>query len=410
MSKEILFGSESRNKLKAGIDKLADAVKVTYGSKGRTVIISREYGEPHITKDGVTVARSVESSDSIENTGVELMKSIASKTAEIAGDGTTTATVLAQAIISNGFKLIAAGANPVELKKGIDKGVEKVISYLKDKSETVTDEKLIQIATVSSNGDSEIGQLIGNAYAKIGKDGIIDVQDSPNYETFITVVEGLNFDRGFISPYFKNSMEKDICVFENAYILFVDRRISMFEDITPLLEKIVDSKRPLLIVSEDLTDNALNALVVNRMRSGLPVCAVKSPGFGDRRRELLEDMAIITGGKVFSENEDLKLAEIDDLGYAKKILIDRNSTTIIGGNGDSNLIDERVLNVRNKISDTVSEYDKEKLEERLAKLTGGVAVLNVGAPSEVELKEKKDRIDDAVRATKGAIQEGISVG
>lgn len=411
MNKEILFGEASRIKMKKGIDTLADAVKVTFGAKGRTVIIGNPYGEPHITKDGATVAKAISSEDLSEELGISMIKGVAEKTAEIAGDGTTTATILTQSIVNQGFKLISAGANPVDLKKGIDKATIAVVEKLKSMTIETNEAKLEQIATVSANGDTELGRIIGQTYAKLGKDGVIDFDDSPNFDTYAEVVEGMNFDKGFISPYFRNNSDKNICEFENPLILLVEGRITMFDDILGIIEKaVVDAKKPLLIIAEDVTDNALNTLIINRLKSAIPVAAVKAPGFGDRRRDILEDIAILTGAKVISVFDKLKDAGTDVLGKAKKVIIDKNSTSIIKGAGKTETVKERIELIRKRLAEETSVYDKEKLEERLAKMSGGIAVLYVGAPTDAELKEKKDRVEDAIRATKGAIQEGVIAG
>ena len=414
MAKEILFNIDARDQLKKGIDTLANAVKVTLGPKGRNVIIEKKFGAPHITKDGVTVAKEVELADAYQNTGAQLVKEVASKTGDDAGDGTTTATVLAQAIVAEGLKNVTAGASPMDIKRGIDKAVSKVVESIKVQSETVGDnyEKIEQVATVSSNNDPIIGKLIADAMRKVSKDGVITIEEAKGTDTTIGVVEGMQFDRGYLSAYFVTNTEKMECVMENPYILIYDKKISNLKDFLPILEPAVQTGRPLLVIAEDVDSEALTTLVVNRLRSQLKICAVKAPGFGDRRKEMLEDIAILTGGVVISEEKGLKLeqATIEMLGSAEKVTITKDNTTIVNGAGDKQNIKERCEQIKNQIAATKSDYDKEKLQERLAKLSGGVAVLYVGAASEVEMKEKKDRVDDALRATRAAIEEGIVPG
>lgn len=414
MAKEIKFDIEARDLLKKGVDELADAVKVTLGPKGRNVIISKKFGAPHITKDGVTVAKEIELEDEFENMGAQMVKEVASKTGDKAGDGTTTATVLAQSIISVGLKNVAAGANPMDLKRGIDKAVAKVVDAIKDQAQEVGDDikKIEQVATVSANNDKEIGELIANAMSKVKKEGVITVEEAKGTDTTVEVVEGMQFDRGYLSPYFVTDTEKMEAVLEKPYVLIHDKKISSLKDILPLLETIVQGSRPLLIIAEDVDSEALTALVVNRLRANLRVCAVKAPGFGDRRKEMLQDIAILTGGTVISEERGLKLetATIDLLGTADTITVNKDNTTIVNGGGDKAAIAARVAQIRSQIETTTSQYDKEKLQERLAKLAGGVAVLYIGAPSEVEMKEKKDRVDDALSATRAAVEEGIVPG
>ena len=414
MAKEILFNIDARDQLKKGIDTLANAVKVTLGPKGRNVIIEKKFGAPHITKDGVTVAKEVELADAYQNTGAQLVKEVASKTGDDAGDGTTTATVLAQAIVAEGLKNVTAGASPMDIKRGIDKAVAKVVESIKNQAETVGDnyEKIEQVATVSSNNDPVIGKLIADAMRKVSKDGVFTIEEAKGTDTTIGVVEGMQFDRGYLSAYFVTNTEKMECVMENPYILIYDKKISNLKDFLPILEPAVQTGRPLLVIAEDVDSEALTTLVVNRLRSQLKICAVKAPGFGDRRKEMLEDIAILTGGVVISEEKGLKLeqATIEMLGSAEKVTITKDNTTIVNGAGDKQNIHERCEQIKAQIATTKSDYDKEKLQERLAKLSGGVAVLYVGAASEVEMKEKKDRVDDALRATRAAIEEGIVPG
>ena len=414
MAKEILFNIDARDQLKKGIDTLANAVKVTLGPKGRNVIIEKKFGAPHITKDGVTVAKEVELADAYQNTGAQLVKEVASKTGDDAGDGTTTATVLAQAIVNEGLKNVAAGAAPMDLKRGIDKAVAKVVESIKNQAEMVGDnyDKIEQVGTVSANNDPQIGKLIADAMRKVSKDGVITIEEAKGTDTTIGVVEGMQFDRGYLSAYFVTNTEKMECVMENPYILIYDKKISNLKDFLPILEPAVQTGRPLLVIAEDVDSEALTTLVVNRLRSQLKICAVKAPGFGDRRKEMLEDIAVLTGGVVISEEKGLKLeqATIEMLGSAEKVTITKDNTTIVNGNGDKENIHERCEQIKNQIAATKSDYDREKLQERLAKLSGGVAVLYVGAASEVEMKEKKDRVDDALRATRAAIEEGIVPG
>lgn len=414
MAKEIKFNVEARDLLKAGVDKLANAVKVTLGPKGRNVIINRPFGAPHVTKDGVTVAKEIEFKDQYENLGAQLVKEVASKTNDDAGDGTTTATVLAQAIIAEGLKNVTAGANPMDIKRGIDKAVAKVVEVLRAEAQEVGDNntKIEQVATISANNDNEIGKLIADAMDRVKKEGVITVEEAKGTETTVDVVEGMQFDRGYISPYFITDSEKMQTVMENPYILLCDKKISTMKDIMPVLEPVVKEGGSLLIIAEDLEGEALATLVVNRLRAQLKVAAVKAPGFGDRRKEMLEDIAILTGGTVISEDKGMKLesATVQFLGRAEKVTIDKENTTIVNGVGAKEAIDARVAQIRAGIEATTSDYDKEKLQERLAKLAGGVAVLYVGAASEVEMKEKKDRVEDALSATRAAIEEGIVPG
>ena len=414
MAKEILFNIDARDQLKKGIDTLANAVKVTLGPKGRNVIIEKKFGAPHITKDGVTVAKEVELADAYQNTGAQLVKEVASKTGDDAGDGTTTATVLAQAIVNEGLKNVAAGAAPMDIKRGIDKAVAKVVESIKSQAEMVGDnyDKIEQVGTVSANNDPLIGKLIADAMRKVSKDGVITIEEAKGTDTTIGVVEGMQFDRGYLSAYFVTNTEKMECVMENPYILIYDKKISNLKDFLPILEPAVQTGRPLLVIAEDVDSEALTTLVVNRLRSQLKICAVKAPGFGDRRKEMLEDIAVLTGGVVISEEKGLKLeqATIEMLGSAEKVTITKDNTTIVNGNGDKENIHERCEQIKTQIAATKSDYDREKLQERLAKLSGGVAVLYVGAASEVEMKEKKDRVDDALRATRAAIEEGIVPG
>ncbi len=414
MAKEILFNIDARDQLKKGIDTLANAVKVTLGPKGRNVIIEKKFGAPHITKDGVTVAKEVELADAYQNTGAQLVKEVASKTGDDAGDGTTTATVLAQAIVAEGLKNVTAGASPIDIKRGIDKAVAKVVESIKTQSETVGEDydKIEQVATVSANNDPVIGKLIADAMRKVSKDGVITIEEAKGTDTNIGVVEGMQFDRGYLSAYFVTNTEKMECEMENPYILVYDKKISNLKDFLPILEPAVQTGRPLLVIAEDVDSEALTTLVVNRLRSQLKICAVKAPGFGDRRKEMLEDIAVLTGGVVISEEKGLKLeqATIEMLGTAEKITVTKDNTTIVNGGGVKENIKERCEQIKAQIASTKSDYDREKLQERLAKLSGGVAVLYVGAASEVEMKEKKDRVDDALRATRAAIEEGIVPG
>ena len=414
MAKEIKFNIKAREELKAGVDALADAVKVTLGPKGRNVIIEKKFGAPHITKDGVTVAREIELENPFENMGAQLVKEVASKTGDQAGDGTTTATVLAQAIVREGLRNVAAGANPMDLKRGIDKAVSKVVEGIKAQAEEVGDDfdKIENVARVSANNDEEIGRLIAEAMKKVKKEGVITVEEAKGTDTTVDVVEGMQFDRGYISPYFVTNTEKMECEMDNPYILLYDKKVSNLKDILPILESTAQSGRGLLIIAEDVDNEALATLVVNRLRGSLKICAVKAPGFGDRRKEMLEDIAVLTGGNVISEVKGMRLdqATIADLGTAEKVTVDKDNTTIINGAGDKQAIADRVAQIKVQIENTTSTYDKEKLTERLAKLAGGVAVLYIGAPSEVEMKEKKDRVDDALSATRAAVEEGIVPG
>ena len=414
MAKIIKYNMEARDLLKQGVDQLANAVKVTLGPKGRTVVIEETFGAPVITKDGVSVAKEVELEDKFENTGAQLVKSVASKTGDDAGDGTTTATILTQAIVNEGLKNVTAGANPMDLKRGIDKAVNKVVDYIKANAEVVGDnyDKIEQVATVSANNDPEIGKLLADAMRKVSKDGVITVEDSKTRDTTIGVTEGMQFDRGYLSGYFVTDTDKMECVMDDPYILLYDKKISNLKEFLPILQPAAESGRPLLVIAEDVDSEALTTLVVNRLRGGLKICAVKAPGFGDRRKAMLEDIAVLTGGVVISEEKGLKLeqATLDMLGTAKKVTVDKENTTIVGGAGNKENIQDRVQQIKNEIANTKSNYDKEKLQERLAKLAGGVAVLYVGANSEVEMKEKKDRVDDALCATRAATEEGVVVG
>jgi chaperonin GroEL len=414
MAKEISFNRDAREKLKTGVDALANAVKVTLGPKGRNVVLQKSFGAPQVTKDGVTVAKEIELEDPVENMGAQMVKEVASKTSDAAGDGTTTATVLAQAMITAGLKNVAAGANPMDLKRGIDKAVKAVVEDLKKQSENIGDDfrKIEQVAAISANNDEEIGKLIADAMKKVSKDGVITVEEAKGTETYVEEVLGMQFDRGYLSPYFVTNAEDMITEYENPYILIHDKKISNLQEILPVLEKAAQSGRPLLIISEDVESQALGVLVVNRLRGGLKVVAVKAPGFGDRRKAMLEDIAILTGGTVISEEKGYKLenATLRDLGTCEKITVDKDNTTIVNGKGDTKEIQARINQIKQQIEVTTSDYDKEKLQERLAKLSGGVAVLNVGAPTEVEMKEKKDRVDDALHATRAAIEEGIVAG
>ncbi len=414
MAKQIFFDIEARNKMKKGVDTLSNAVKVTLGPKGRNVVLEKKFGAPSVTKDGVTVAKEIELEDPIENMGAQMVKEVASKTADIAGDGTTTATVLAQSIISEGLKMVAAGSNPMDLKRGIDKAVDKVVEHLKGQSQTVGNDssKIQQVAAISANNDAEIGKLIAEAMKKVGKEGVITVEEARGTETTVEVVEGMQFDRGYISPYFVTNSEKMEAELENPYILIYDKKISNMKDILHILEKVAQGGRPLLIIAEDLEGEALATLVVNKLRGTLKVAAVKAPGFGDRRKEMLQDIAVLTKGIVISEEQGYKLenADLSYLGTATSITIDKDNTTIVGGKGKKEDITARINQIKAQIEVTTSDYDKEKLQERLAKLSGGVAVLNVGAATEMEMKEKKDRVDDALHATRAAVEEGIVPG
>lgn len=414
MAKEIKFNSDARELLKSGVDQLANAVKVTLGPKGRNVVIGKKFGAPQITKDGVTVAKEVELEDNFENAGAQLVKSVASKTGDDAGDGTTTATILTQAIVTEGLKNVTAGANPMDLKRGIDKAVAKVVDHIKATAELVGDnyDKIEQVATVSANNDPEIGTLLADAMRKVSKDGVITIEESKTRETSIGVVEGMQFDRGYLSGYFVTDTDKMECDMENPYILIYDKKISNVKDFLPILQPAAESGRPLLVIAEDVDSEALTTLVVNRLRAGLKICAVKAPGFGDRRKAMLEDIAVLTGGVVISEEKGLSLdkATLEMLGTAKKVTISKDNTTIVDGAGEKEAIKDRVAQIKNEIAASTSSYDKEKLQERLAKLSGGVAVLYVGANSEVEMKEKKDRVDDALCATRAAMEEGVVVG
>ena len=414
MAKEIRFNSDARELLKSGVDQLANAVKVTLGPKGRNVVIGKKFGAPQITKDGVTVAKEVELEDNFENAGAQLVKSVASKTGDDAGDGTTTATILTQAIVTEGLKNVTAGANPMDLKRGIDKAVAKVVDHIKASAEVVGDnyDKIEQVATVSANNDPEIGKLLADAMRKVSKDGVITIEESKTRETSIGVVEGMQFDRGYLSGYFVTDTDKMECDMENPYILIYDKKISNVKDFLPILQPAAESGRPLLVIAEDVDSEALTTLVVNRLRAGLKICAVKAPGFGDRRKAMLEDIAVLTGGVVISEEKGLSLdkATLEMLGTAKKVTISKDNTTIVDGAGEKEAIKDRVAQIKNEIAASTSSYDKEKLQERLAKLSGGVAVLYVGANSEVEMKEKKDRVDDALCATRAAMEEGVVVG
>ena len=414
MAKDIKFNTDARDLLKQGVDQLANAVKVTLGPKGRNVVIEKKFGAPQITKDGVTVAKEVELEDKFQNTGAQLVKSVASKTGDDAGDGTTTATILTQAIVNEGLKNVNAGANPMDLKRGIDKAVAKVVEHIKANAEVVGDnyDKIEQVATVSANNDPEIGKLLADAMRQVSKDGVITIEESKSRDTNIGVVEGMQFDRGYLSPYFMTDADKMECVMENPYILIYDKKISNLKDFLPILQPAAESGRPLLVIAEDVDSEALTTLVVNRLRGGLKICAVKAPGFGDRRKAMLEDIAVLTGGVVISEEKGLKLeqATLEMLGSADKVNVTKDNTTIVNGHGAKENIKDRVAQIKNEIAATKSSYDKEKLQERLAKLAGGVAVLYVGANSEVEMKEKKDRVDDALCATRAAIEEGVVVG
>ena len=414
MAKQIFFDIEARNKMKKGVDTLANAVKVTLGPKGRNVVIEKKFGAPQVTKDGVTVAKEIELEDPIENMGAQMVKEVASKTADLAGDGTTTATVLAQSIISEGLKMVAAGANPMDLKRGIDKAVSLVVANLRSQSQTVGNDgkKIQQVATISANNDETIGKLIAEAFGKVGKEGVITVEEAKGTDTTVDIVEGMQFDRGYISPYFVTNSEKMEAEMQNPYILIYDKKISAMKDILHILEKVAQSGRPLVIIAEDLEGEALATLVVNKLRGTLKVAAVKAPGFGDRRKEMLQDIAVLTKGTVVSEEQGFKLenADLTYLGQAASVTINKDNTIVVGGKGDKKDITARVNQIKAQIETTTSDYDKEKLQERLAKLAGGVAVLYVGAATEVEMKEKKDRVDDALHATRAAVEEGIVPG
>ena len=414
MAKEILFNMDARDQLKKGVDELANAVKVTLGPKGRNVIIEKKFGAPHITKDGVSVAKEIELADAYMNTGAQLVKSVAAKTNDDAGDGTTTATLLAQAIITEGLRNVTAGANPMDLKRGIDKAVTKVVESIKEQSEEVGNDydKIEQVASISANNDAEIGKLIADAMRKVSKDGVITIEEAKSRDTTIGVVEGMQFDRGYLSAYFITDTKKMECQMENPYVLIYDKKITTLKDMLPILEPAVQTGRPLLIIAEDVESEALTTLVVNRLRTQLKICAVKAPGFGDRRKDMLEDIATLTGGIVISEEKGIKLeqATLEMLGTCGKITVSKDNTTIVDGNGDKEAIAQRVAQIKAQIAATKSDYDREKLQERLGKLAGGVAVLYVGAASEVEMKEKKDRVDDALCATRAAIEEGIVPG
>ncbi|MDN3688404.1 chaperonin GroEL [Cyclobacterium jeungdonense] len=413
MAKELFFNTDARDRLKKGVDALADAVKVTLGPKGRNVILDKKFGAPTITKDGVTVAKEIELEDAIENMGAQLVKEVASKTADDAGDGTTTATVLTQSIFSVGIKNVAAGANPMDLKRGIDKAVSSVVDELRKASKEIsTSKEIAQVATISANNDDEIGKMIADAMEKVGKDGVITVEEAKGTETEVKTVEGMQFDRGYLSPYFTTNTEKMEAELENPYILIYDKKISAMKELLPILEPVAQSGRPLLIISEDVDGEALATLVVNKIRGALKVAAVKAPGFGDRRKAMLEDIATLTGGTVISEERGYKLENVtvDYLGTAEKVNIDKDNTTIVNGAGEKSAIEGRINEIKSQIEKTTSDYDREKLQERLAKLSGGVAILYIGAATEVEMKEKKDRVDDALHATRAAVQEGVVVG
>ncbi len=413
MAKQLQFNEDARKSLVSGVEQIAKAVSTTLGPKGRTVLLDKKYGAPTITKDGVTVAREVELEDPFENMGAQLVKEVASKTNDVAGDGTTTATVLAWAITKEGMKSVSSGVNPMGIRRGIDKAVSEAIDYLKDKSKKVHDkEEIMQVATISSNNDKAIGEEIANAMEKVGMDGVITIEESKNIETSTDFVEGMQFDRGYISAYFANNRENMSAVLEDAYILLYDKKISSMKELLPVLEKVVQTSKPLLIIAEDVDGEALTTLVVNSIRGALNVCAIKAPGFGDRRKAMLEDIAILTGGQVISEELGMKLesTELDQLGKAKTVKVEKENTTIINGKGKAEDIKDRIGQIKKQISETTSDYDKEKLQERLAKLAGGVAVINVGAPTEVELKERKHRVEDAVNATRAAIEEGVIPG
>ena len=413
MAKMLMFGEEARKKILEGVNKLADAVKVTLGPKGRNVILDKSFGSPVITKDGVTVAKEIELEDKFENMGAQLIKEVASKTSDEAGDGTTTATVLAQAIFKEGIKIVAAGANPMDVKRGIDKAVEKVVEKLKELSKETKDKKEIaQVGTISANNDSEIGEIIAEAMEKVGKEGVITVEEAKGMETTLEIVEGMQFDRGYLSPYFVTDAERMECVLEDAFILIHDKKISNMKDLLPILEQVARAGKPILIIAEDVEGEALATLVVNKLRGTLQCCAVKAPGFGERRKAMLQDIAILTGGQVISEELGLKLenAKLEDLGRAKRVTVDKDNTTIVDGAGKKEDIEARIQQIRAQIEETTSDYDREKLQERLAKLVGGVAVISVGAATETEMKEKKARVEDALNATKAAVEEGIVPG
>ncbi len=414
MAKQLFFNIEARNKMKDGVDALSNAVKVTLGPKGRNVVLEKKYGAPTITKDGVSVAKEIELEDAIENMGAQMVKEVASKTADIAGDGTTTATVLAQSIITEGLRNVASGANPLDLKRGIDKAVKAIVANLQEQSETVgTDaDKIRQVASISANNDQQIGDLIAQAMEKVSKDGVITVEEAKGTDTYVDVVEGMQFDRGYLSPYFVTDSEKMQTELENPYILIFDKKISTMKDIVHILEKVAQQGAPLLIIAEDLEGEALATLVVNKLRGTLKVAAVKAPGFGDRRKEMLQDIAVLTGGTVISEEQGYKLenVELDHLGRAESVTMDKDNTTVVDGKGEKSDIEARINQIKSQIEVSTSDYDKEKLQERLAKLSGGVAVLYVGAATEVEMKEKKDRVDDALHATRAAVEEGIVAG
>ena len=414
MAKDIKYNVEARDLLKHGVDQLADAVKITLGPKGRNVVIEKKFGAPQITKDGVTVAKEIELENHFENTGAQLVKSVASKTGDDAGDGTTTATILTQAIVTEGLKNVTAGANPMDLKRGIDKAVKAVVEFIKNNAELVGDnyDKIEQVATVSANNDPEIGKLLADAMRKVSKDGVITIEESKSRDTHIDVVEGMQFDRGYLSGYFVTDADKMECVMDNPYILIYDKKISNLKDFLPILQPAAESGRTLMVIAEDVDSEALTTLVVNRLRGGLKICAVKAPGFGDRRKAMLEDIAVLTGGVVISEDKGLKLeqATLEMLGSAEKVTVTKDNTTMVSGHGVKENIKDRVAQIKNEIANTTSSYDKEKLQERLAKLSGGVAVLYVGANSEVEMKEKKDRVDDALCATRAAMEEGVVAG
>ena len=414
MAKQIVFNNDAREQLRKGVDELANAVKVTLGPKGRNVVIDKKFGAPQVTKDGVTVAKEIELEDGIQNMGAQMVKEVASKTNDQAGDGTTTATVLAQAIVNTGLKNVTAGANPMDLKRGIDKAVAEIVKSIKEQAQEVGGDiqKIRQVATISANNDSAIGDIIAEAMEKVTKDGVITIENAKGIDTTVKVVEGMQFDRGYISPYFVTDTEKMECSYDNPYILIYDKKISTMKDLLPVLEKVVNTGRPLLIIAEDVESEALATLVVNRLRGSLKIAAVKAPGFGDRRKEMLEDIAILTGGTVVSEEKGYKLedADLSMLGQSEKISIDKDNTTIVSGKGNSDAIKARVSQIKAQIEKTTSDYDREKLQERLAKLAGGVAVIYVGAASEVEMKEKKDRFDDALHATRAAVEEGIIPG
>ncbi|MCU0448791.1 MAG: chaperonin GroEL [Bernardetiaceae bacterium] len=413
MAKKILFDTDARDRLKKGVDTLADAVKVTLGPKGRNVILDKKFGSPAVTKDGVTVAKEIELKDAVENLGAQLVKEVASKTADSAGDGTTTATVLAQAIFSHGIRNVAAGANPMDLKRGIDKAVAEVVKHLKAQSKTInSSDEIKQVASISANNDEEIGTMIATAMDKVGKDGVITVEEAKGTETEVKTVEGMQFDRGYLSPYFVTNTEKMEAELDNPFILIYDKKVSSMKELLPILEQVAQSGRPLVIIAEDVDGEALATLVVNKIRGALRVAAVKAPGFGDRRKAMLEDIAILTGGTVISEERGYKLdnATIDYLGRAEKVIIDKDNTTIVNGAGHKNDITARIGQIKAQIDVTTSDYDKEKLQERLAKLSGGVAILYIGAATEAEMKEKKDRVDDALHATRAAVQEGVVAG